>query len=171
VYLGAGNEQFMTLDVVVHEQAHQWYGISAAPNGPGDTCVSECFAVYATWLWDEAKSGADLDTRYRAQVDANRDDPAFWAALHRPGQNPGINIYDKGPLALHALRHQVGDAAFHRLLKRWPTEHAGDYVDWPQFETFAERVTGRELTDFFQAWIHASTIPADEYLWPGQPRP
>ncbi|MCT2582775.1 M1 family aminopeptidase [Actinophytocola gossypii] len=167
VYLGAGNARFMTLDVVVHEQAHQWYGISVAPRTPADMCVSECFAVYATWLWDEAKSGTDLDARYREQVTANKDAEAFWGALYRPGQNPGINIYDKGPLALHALRHQVGDEAFFRLLERWPTDNAGDHVGWPAFEAFAERVTGQELTAFFRSWIHSSTIPADEHLWPG----
>lgn len=171
VYLGAGNEQFMNLEAVVHEQAHQWYGVSAATRGTEDMCLAECFAVYATWLWDEAKNGTNLDARYREQVNANRDDPDFWTELYRPGQGPGFAAYEKGPLALHALRRQVGDAAFDRLLKQWAQVQGGQYVAWPQFEAFAEKVTGTDLTDFFQAWFREATMPADEYLWPGSLKP
>ncbi|WP_165367687.1 M1 family metallopeptidase [Phytoactinopolyspora endophytica] len=171
VYLGAGNTQYMTLDMVVHEQAHQWYGISAAPRRSEDNCLSECFAVYATWLWDEAKAGADLDARYREQVNANTDDADFWAELYSPGQTPGIGLYSKGPLALHALRLQIGEEAFHRLIKQWPQQRRGDYVDWPQFEAFAEKIAGQDLTGFFQAWFHGGTVPPDEYLWPGALKP
>lgn len=171
VYLGAGSEQYMTLEVVVHEQAHQWYGVSAAPEQLVDNCLSECFASYATWLWDEAKDGVDLDARYREQVNAKKDDAELWKELYRPGKAPRINIYSKGPLALHALRRQVGDEAFDQLLQQWPQEHRGDYVDWPQFVAFAEEITGQDLTDFFQAWFRDATIPADKYLWPGALKP
>jgi hypothetical protein len=171
VYLGAGNKQFMTLEEVVHEQAHQWYGVSAAPGGPEDSCLAECFAAYATWLWDEAEDGADLDNRYRMQINAKKADPTFWEELYHPGKEPGIGIYTKGPLALHALRRQVGDQAFHRLIEQWPQEHRGDYVGWPQFEAFAEKTTGQDLTGFFGAWFRSATLPADEYLWPGALKP
>ena len=171
VYLGAGNERFMNLDAVVHEQAHQWYGVSAAARRPEDDCLAECFAAYATWLWDEARDGVDLDARYREQVNAKKGDAGFWKELYRPGEAPGINEYDKGPLALHALHRQIGDRAFYRLIKRWPQEHRGEYVDWPQFEMFAEKIAGPGLTGFFQAWFRGGTVPVDEYLWPGTLKP
>jgi aminopeptidase N len=171
VYLGAGNTQYMTIDEVVHEQTHQWYGVSAAPRRPQDNCLAECFATYATWLWDEAKDGVDLDARYRQLVDANTGNASFWQALYSPGQAPGINMYTKGPLALHALRRRIGDAAFGRLLQQWPQKYRGDYVEWPQFEALAEQISGQNLTGFFQAWFRGSTVPADEYLWPGTLKP
>ncbi|GIJ43432.1 peptidase [Virgisporangium aliadipatigenens] len=166
VYLGAGNARFMTLDAVVHEQAHQWYGVSAAANGPADACLAECFAVYATWLWNEAKDGADLDARYRSQVEEKKDDAGFWQELYRPGTAPGIGMYGKGPLALHALRRYVGEAAFGRLLAQWPREHRAGYADWPMFEAFAQRVVGRDLSGFLAAWFRAAGVPAEEYLRP-----
>lgn len=171
VYLGAGNPQYMTLHPVVHEQAHQWYGVSVIPNGREDVCLSECFAEYATWLWDEERDGVDLDARYRELVEANRDDDAFWGELYRPGTTPQINLYSKGPVALHALRRQVGDEAFGRLLRTWPQEHRGEYVTWPQLESFAEQVTGQDLTGFYRAWFRGAGVPTDEYLWPGELAP
>jgi len=167
VYLGAGNPQYMTLHPVVHEQAHQWYGVSVTPHDREDACLSECFAEYATWLWDEERDGVDLDTRYRELVETNRGDGAFWGELYRPGTTPQINLYSKGPVALHALRRQVGDEAFDRLLRTWPQEHRGEYVTWPQLESFAEQVAGQDLTGFFGAWFRSAGVPSDEYLWPG----
>lgn len=171
VYLGAGNEQYMTLHPVVHEQAHQWYGVSVTPRGPEDTCLSECFAEYATWLWDEERDGVDLDARYRDLVEANRGDDTFWTELYRPGWTPQINLYSKGPVALHALRRQVGDEAFEELLRTWPQEHRGEYVTWPQLESFAEQGTGQDLAGFFRAWFRSAGVPSDEYLWPGDLAP
>ncbi|GAA2795451.1 M1 family metallopeptidase [Crossiella cryophila] len=171
VYLGAGNPRYMTLETVVHEQAHQWYGISTAPRLPADSCLSECFASYAPWLWQEAKEGADLDTRYRQIVAAKRGEPAFWEPLYQPGVTPGITMYNKGPLALHALRRQLGEQAFDRLLRRWPQEHRASYADWPRFEALAKEVSGQDLDGFFTAWFRGATVPADVYLWPGPLKP
>jgi aminopeptidase N len=161
----------MNVEEVVHEQTHQWYGVSAAPGRPQDTCLAECFATYAMWMWDEAKGGVDLDARYSRTVDANTGNTGFWQALYSPTQAPGINVYTKGPLALHALRRQIGDAAFDSLLRQWPREHRDAYVEWPQFEALAERISGQDLTGFFQAWFHGSTVPAAQYLWPGTLKP
>ncbi|ASO21117.1 Aminopeptidase N [Actinoalloteichus hoggarensis] len=167
VYLGAGNERFMNLEAVVHEQAHQWYGVSTAHRTSADLCLSECLAVYTTWLWDEAKDGADLDARHRDHIEANRDDDAFWAPLYRPGVGAGMNVYQKGPSAVHALRRQIGDEAFFAVLRRWPREHRGDHVEWPRFEAFVEEVAGRDLTAFFDDWFRGSTVPSEEHLGRG----
>lgn len=171
VFFGAANQQYMNVDAIVHEQTHQWYGDTTYPRTPEDDCLSECFAVYSTWLWDEAKNGVDLDARYREQLNAEKSDDKTWAVLYQPGKTWHLNEYSKGPLALHALRRLVGAEAFDRLLKQWPQEHRGDYVDWPEFETFAQKVTGQDLTGFFQAWFRSSGVPADQYLWPGSLKP
>lgn len=167
LYLGAGNKQFTNLDEVVHEQTHQWFGVTTFPRAPEDDCLSECFASYGTWLWDEAKDGVDLDARYREQVDTTKSNAGIWNKLYQPGQSPDFSEYSKGPLALHALRRQIGEEAFGRLLKQWPQEHRDSYVDWPRFEEFANKVTGQDLAGFFQAWFRSAGVPADQYLWPG----
>jgi hypothetical protein len=40
-------------------------------------------------------------------------------------------------------------------------------ASWPEFEQLAAKVSGKNLTGFFQTWAHSSTIPADQYLYPG----
>ncbi|GAA4551134.1 M1 family metallopeptidase [Amycolatopsis samaneae] len=160
-------------ELIVHEQAHQWFGDNVTGKQWRDICVAECFASYATWMWYEAKEGKDLDAKYRDIVAANRDKPEFW---HIPLYDPGAErylsaVYRTGPLMLHALRRTVGDDAFDRTLHAWQQQHAGGNASWPEFEALAQHISGRDLRGFFQAWTRSTTIPADEYLYPGPLKP
>ncbi|MFC4003931.1 M1 family metallopeptidase [Prauserella oleivorans] len=161
-----GSADFTT---IVHELAHQWYGNEVSVASWADICLNECLASYAEWLWAEGRNGDDLDARYRRAVDELRGDEDFWSErLYDMGAgNEFGGVYDKGPLALHALRRQIGDDAFNRVLREWPAAHAEGNASWPQFEQFVARIAGQDLRGFFQAWFHATERPADEYLHPG----
>ncbi|TDV40727.1 M1 family metallopeptidase [Actinophytocola oryzae] len=153
--------------VVVHENAHQWYGDSVSVDGWKDICLNECFASYASWLWDEAKNGANLDDEYRKEV-ARGTDRLWSGKLYDMGPgNEFTAVYEKGPLALHALRRLIGDEAFDRVLKEWPAKHKDSNASWPEFEQFTQQIAGKDLSGFFKAWFHDDTQPADEYLYPG----
>lgn len=154
-------------DVVVHENAHQWYGNSVSVAEWKDICLNECFASYASWLWDEAKNGVNLDDQYRTEV-ARSTDRLWSGKLYDMGAgNEFTAVYEKGPLALHALRRLIGDDAFNRVLKEWPTEHRDSNASWPEFEKFTQEIAGKDLTGFFKDWFHDDTLPSEEYLYPG----
>jgi aminopeptidase N len=155
------------LSVVVHENAHQWYGNSVSVSDWKDICLNECFASYAQWLWDEAKGGVKLDDQYRTEVARTTDD--FWAGkLYDMGPgNEFSSVYDKGPLALHALRRQIGDDAFNKVLKEWPAKHKDGNASWSEFEAMVTDISGQDLTGFLDAWFRGDTQPADEFLYPG----
>ena len=155
-------------EIIVHELAHQWFGNSVTVRRWADICLNECLASYAQWLWREAKDGADLDQHYREQV--GRVD--FGSRLYDMGAgNEFRGVYTKGPVAIHALRRQIGDAAFDTVLTGWPRRHANGNASWPDFESFVEEQAGQQLDGFFDAWFRGTQRPADEYLWPGGLRP
>ncbi len=158
------------LPVVVHENAHMWWGDSVTVESWSDICLNECFASYAQWLWDEGKEGANLDDRYRREVSGA--DAKFWGGkLYDMGAGKEFtSVYDKGPVALHALRRQIGDAAFDRVLREWPGKHHDGNASWPEFEKFVQDVADQDLSGFFAAWFHADSKPADQYLYPGSLR-
>jgi aminopeptidase N len=158
------------LPVVVHENAHQWYGDSVTVQSWSDICLNECFASYAQWLWDEAKEGVNLDDQYRREVARATDE--FWGGkLYDMGAGEEFtSVYDKGPMALHALRRQIGDDAFGRVLKEWPDKHRDGNASWPEFEKFVTDIAKKDLGDFFTAWFHSAEQPADEFLYPGKLR-
>lgn len=153
-------------ELLVHELAHQWYGNSVSVHSWADICLNECFASYTTWLWAEEKENADLDARYRTRIESMPDE--LWAQpLHDMGEGNEFGaVYEKGPVAVHALRLRLGDEAFGELLRRWPAEHANGNARWEDFEQFAEHVSGQELDEFFRAWFRGDERPADEHLHP-----
>jgi aminopeptidase N len=153
--------------VVVHENAHQWYGNSVTVDEWKDICLNECFASYAQWLWDEAKNGVNLDEQYRTEVARSTDQ--FWSGkLYDMGAgNEFTSVYDKGPLALHALRREIGDEAFNKVLKEWPAKYRDGNASWPDFEKMVTETSGKDLTAFFEAWFRSDTQPSDEFLYPG----
>jgi aminopeptidase N len=157
------------LEVIVHEQAHQWFGDSVSVMSWADICLNECFATYAQWLWAEAKNGENLDQRYRTQVARNDGRERFWnRKLYDMGAgNEFTAVYDKGQLAIHALRRQIGDPAFDRLLKEWIAKHKDGNASWPEFEDLATTISTQNLRPFFDAWFRSATQPPPEYLFPG----
>ncbi|MEU4444955.1 M1 family metallopeptidase [Actinosynnema sp. NPDC050801] len=157
------------LDTVVHENAHQWFGDSVSLENWADICLNECFASYAQWLWAEAKDDADLDARYLAEVERVGDRETYWGRkLYDMGRgNEFRGVYDKGQLALHALRRQVGDEAFDRVLKGWTSANRDGNASWPEFEAHVEQVSGQDLDGFFGAWFRGDEVPADDHLYPG----
>ncbi|HEU5471820.1 MAG TPA: M1 family metallopeptidase [Actinophytocola sp.] len=158
------------LPVLVHENAHQWFGDSVSVQNWADICLNECFASYAQWLWEEAKDDKDLDAEYRREVARASD--RFWnRKLYDMGPgNEFTAVYDKGTLALHALRRQIGDEAFNRVLREWPAKHRDGNASWPEFEEFTQQVAGQDLREFFAAWFRNEGKPADQYLYPGNLR-
>ncbi|CAM4041337.1 M1 family metallopeptidase [Kibdelosporangium persicum] len=161
--------KWTNLETVVHENAHQWFGDSVTVDTWADICLNECFASYAQWLWAEAKDRQNLDQRYRSAVDRVKGRDTFWGnKLYGMGKgNEFHGVYDKGVLAMHALRRQIGEDAFNRVLKEWPAAYKDANASWRQFEDFVQRIAGQDLRGFYDAWFHSDKIPADQYLYPG----
>ncbi|WP_128376802.1 M1 family metallopeptidase [Streptomyces cavernae] len=156
---------------MVHENTHQWFGNSVSVSDWRNGCLAECFAQYAVQLWDEEKNGSDLDNFfYRGMLEESTADPEFWTTkLYDPGKGRELDggLYSKGSMMLHALRRTVGDDAFFGTLKRWQREHRYGNGSWPQFEALTEKVSGKDLTGFFDAWVDGTTVPQKKYLYPG----
>ncbi|MFJ7125293.1 M1 family metallopeptidase [Streptomyces sp. NPDC098101] len=151
------------VSVVVHEQAHQWYGDSVSVRDWKDIWINEGFARYSQWLWSE-KEGEGTTQELADYVYALRgaDDP-FWTV--KPG-DPGPEnqfhgaVYDRGALALQALRNRIGDEAFFAILKGWPKQFAHGNARVADFVRYAERVSGKPLAELFDTWLYQPSKPS-----------
>ncbi|HWH00699.1 MAG TPA: M1 family metallopeptidase [Pilimelia sp.] len=147
--------------VVAHELAHQWFGNSVSVRHWRDMWLNEGFATYAQWLWVEHDGGpsvqATVDREYAAA------DDAMWST---PPGDPGVgglfsrSVYQRGAMALHALRRAVGDDAFFRVLRTWAREKANGNGSTAEFITVAERESGQPLRPLFDAWVFGTRRPA-----------
>ena len=143
--------------VVVHELAHQWYGDSVALKRWEDIWLNEGFATYAEWLWSEHERGPTAQQTFDRLY-------ARWSWANPTG-DPGADrifgpaVYQRGAMVVHALRKKIGDKAFFGLLKSWPTAHRDGNVTTDEFIAAAEQASGKDLGDFFQAWLYGKTKP------------
>ena len=63
-------------------------------------------------------------------------------------------------MTLHALRGEIGDATFFRLLKEWFRIKARGNATIPEFIALAERLSRRDLDAFFDEWLFTPAKPA-----------
>ncbi|GAB3953491.1 M1 family metallopeptidase [Micromonospora vulcania] len=143
--------------VVAHELAHQWFGDSVSLSRWGDIWLNEGFASYAEWLWEEHDGGRTAQRNFEIQY-ASTD----WS---QPSVEPGrarmfgTAVYKRGALTVHALRRTVGDDTFFRILRSWTAERAEGNATTADFVALAERVAGRQLRAFFDAWLVGGVAP------------
>jgi aminopeptidase N len=150
-------------DVVSHELAHQWWGDDVSLERWSDIWLNEGFASYAEWLWAEHEHTGTPQQLARQVYDAHPADDPFWTV--KPG-DPGAQnqfddaVYDRGAVAIQALRDTIGDRDFRALLKAWPAAHRHGNGTIAQFETLAGRLSGKDLGGFFQTWLYTAAKPA-----------
>jgi aminopeptidase N len=142
---------------LAHEQAHQWFGDSVSLERWSDVWLSEGFATYGAWLWDEHSGSMGID---QAAAVAHEE----LAGLPPPGDPPlddlfNPSVYGRGALTLYALRHEIGDEAFFATLKSYAARFAGATATTDDFIGVAEETSGADMTRLFDDWLYGEEMP------------
>ena len=90
------------------------------------------------------------------------DDDPFWEfVIGQPPQDDlfGNPVYIRGGMTLQVLRNRVGDADFFEIARSWVQEQGGGTGTTAQFIALAERVSGQQLDDLFDAWLFTGSKP------------
>ena len=148
--------------VVVHELAHQWFGDDIALARWQDIWLNEGFATYAEWMWAEYEGEATTQEIFLATYeDIPADDP-FWDVVIG---DPTVEflfdnaVYFRGAMTVQALRNEVGDDAFWRIVRKWAAQR-DEHGTTPEFIALAERISGQQLDDLFDVWLFTGEKPA-----------
>jgi ABC-2 type transport system permease protein len=115
--------------ITAHEVAHQWWAHQViGANVEGAQFLSESLAEYSALMVAEHRYGThkmrqllkyDLDTYLRGRGRSSNERPLARAAMDQFHVH-----YQKGALALYALKDAIGEAAVNRALARLVREHA-----------------------------------------------
>jgi aminopeptidase N len=148
--------------LLVHELAHQWFGNSVSVHGWRDIWLNEGFATYMEARYEETRGGRTTRAWLLDGYQHYRDSASFWGVpIDDPGKNRIFStpVYDRGGMALAALRRVIGTSDFAELLRTWAAEHRNGNATTDDFVTLAEQVGGQQLDAFFDAWLRAPEPP------------
>jgi aminopeptidase N len=152
---------------VVHEIAHQWFGNAVTLAYWPDIWLNEGFATWSEWIYDERHGGDPAQAVYEDLCDTPEDSPAgqdLWfpapAALNGPEELFHTPVYDRGAMTLQALRTEVGDETFFRILRSWYADNRYGNVTTADFIALAERRSRRQLDALFHEWLYEEGRPA-----------
>jgi aminopeptidase N len=149
--------------LVAHELAHEWFGNAVSLASWTEIWLNEGFATWAEWWWAEADGGTSVADRVARLCTTLGSANQFWnpppAKLPGPAELFDQTVYQRGGMALQALREEVGDPAFFTVLEAWAQQDPLGNVDTRDFIALAESTTGEELTAFLNDWVRQRGKP------------
>jgi aminopeptidase N len=125
--------------------------------------MNEGMTMYLQGVYESESQGVPLEDILDGWA-APTYEPALREKAGPPGDyDPTMfgegNVYYGPALMWHEIREKTGDARFWRMVRRWPSVHAGGNATREQYLDWVEDETGEELTPLFDAWLLAPTSP------------
>ncbi|MEX1026236.1 MAG: M1 family metallopeptidase [Planctomycetota bacterium] len=146
---------------VAHELAHQWFGNHVSPAAWSDLWLNEGFASFAEWLWSEHTEDPRIERRMAATY--RRLKRTAVGSPHDTGVAELFSgrVYTRGAWVLRALRAELGDETFFRLVRTWVTRFGGGHASTRDFTQLASEVADRDLDPWFDAHLYSALTPDD----------
>ena len=160
------------IDLIAHEIAHQWFGNSATELDWPHIWLSEGFATYFTNLYIQKSLGEEAFQKRLSE------EKAEVIAFQKQQQTPIIdytstnlmsilnpNSYQKGSWVLRMLHHKLGDEVFWKGIKLYYQTYKLKNATTDDFRNCMEKVSNRNLEDFFHQWLGQSGHPILKPSW------
>jgi hypothetical protein len=162
-----GNNGRGLTTTVVHEIAHQWWYSQVGNDAQAEPWLDEGPATYAQVLYFEAlgrtaDAAAELQTYrdiYRQARARGQDAPLASPPSALRGNYFPIT-YAKAGLFFHALRAEIGEAAFNRFLQDYYATYRFQDISGAQLLEAAEAACACDLDPFYTDWVlTAAPVP------------
>ncbi|MFT7668695.1 MAG: aminopeptidase N [Planctomycetota bacterium] len=163
-----------SVGLVAHEAAHQWFGDLMTCSEWSEIWLNEGFATYLTALYFEETRGVD---EFRVRM--RNAHISYTAADIGVKRRPTVHDFYLDPFdlffdgkayagaasRLHLLRFELGDDLFFKGLRLYVAENEGRAVRTEDFQEAMETVSERDLSLFFDQWLHGAGYPELEVDW------
>lgn len=163
-------------EYIAHELFHHWFGDLVTAESWSNLTINESFANYSEYLWNEYKYGKD-QADYHLMSNVNRylnSPPDFKKDLVRFSYDTPEDVFDvvsyqKGGGILHMLRNYLGDDAFFAGASDFLKTYEYKNAEAQQLRLSFEKVSGKDLSWFFNQWYYGSGNPQLNYSYAFEP--
>ncbi|MEI6767003.1 MAG: M1 family aminopeptidase [Bacteroidota bacterium] len=134
------------LKPAAHEVAHEWWGVGRIhykdkTNEDGVQFLRESMTEYLTYMFIEQYWGADslakcLETAnsyYKYYVNDTNEKLLFDIPQQFTTWEEAVVVYYKGPLIIHEIRKQMGDANWQHFINRFYISYRNKYAGYNDF--------------------------------------
>lgn len=169
--------------IIIHESAHEWFGNSVTSADIADMWIHESFGTYLEAVYVECLYGYEAACNYMSgkPQEVQFDRPVVGRYdVNQPGSR---DMYPKGALMLHMLRHIVAnDALWWTTLKSLSLRYRHSTVTYDDIIQHFNQSLDHDFTDFFTHYLKEVELPqldlviektgstyALRYRWSGVP--
>jgi len=150
------------VQLMAHELAHQWWGVTVGIRSWSDFWLNEGFAEFMSDAYIEKHQGRaaynqqilELHGRMKKLREEGKDRPLHWEKWKDAHDALGPIPYVKGALFLERLRTELGDEIFWRGIGLYTSGNARRLVDSSDFERAMENASGHDLKKLFDEAVY-----------------
>lgn len=156
--------------VIAHELTHQWFGNLVTMRWWTDLWLNEGFATWMSYLpldhffpdWHVWTQFAVDEQQPALKADALANTHPVQVEINDPEEIStifDIISYEKGASSIHMLQRYLGAEMFRDGLRYYLKTHAYKNTDTVDLWHALEKVSGKSVTKFMNAWIELSGLP------------
>lgn len=153
---------------LLHELAHQWFGNDVSATDWSDLWLAEGPATFleAQYAYDTGATTDAPEAAFFARWKESGANDSVWtnpmAGFTDPADLFGDQTYERGAQSLQVLSTLIGPQAFSTVMSTWTSSRSGSTGSTADWIALAEKVSGRDLTAFYQDWA----FDTDKPVWP-----
>jgi hypothetical protein len=148
-----------------HEVAHAWWGNGVLLDYEKGNWSEGLTSYVADYLYEE-RSSPEEGRAYRLKILRDyatlvppEEDLPLKSFVSRVSPATRAVGYGKAAMVFHMARRLIGDDAFWESLRQVVKEKLFQKASWNDFAVAMTRVSGQDLTPFFQQWVSRSGAP------------
>jgi aminopeptidase N len=150
--------------IIIHEAGHEWFANNITYKDMADMWIHESFTAYSESLFLDYHYGTEAANAYMIGVRKNIRNNRPIIGPYNVNRSGSGDMYPKGANMLHTLRQLVEDDDLWReLLRGLNEEFYHSTVTTEEIENYMSKITGKDLTEFFNQYLRDNRIPRMEH--------